>query len=134
LPDESEITFIVEYRCPRCDAALEARSSQADAWLRCPRCGCAALPPAYMKTPRPQPHGPIGPDVLVIGPVRPDPSAPRGSPFRPGCVRRILGLTVLCLSLMAAVNAVYQHLQGPAMFFTLVALASLAFAVYPARR
>jgi DNA-directed RNA polymerase subunit RPC12/RpoP len=127
------MTFIVEYRCPRCDAALEARSSQDYGWLRCPRCGRASLPPEHMHAPRPRARVPLGADVLIIGPERPGASATGRSSFRPGSFRRIAGATALFLSLLIALLSVLEEDRIGALVFTLIALACLAFSVYPAR-
>ena len=63
--EQPEITFIVAYRCPRCHAALEARTSESQTWLRCPKCGRASQPPEHTVTPVSQ-RPPLGDDVLII--------------------------------------------------------------------
>ena len=129
------MTFIVEYRCPRCGAALEARSSQAYGWLRCPQCGRASLPPEHMRTPRPSVRLPLDEDVLIIGPDRPGASASaigRAS-SHPGSFRRIAGASALFLSLLIALLGLLEHDQSVAVVFSLVAMVCLAIAVYPAR-
>jgi hypothetical protein len=65
---ESEITFIVAYRCPQCQAELEARSGLAQGWVRCPKCGRASLPPEHMRAVLGARPVAEGEDVLVIGP------------------------------------------------------------------
>jgi hypothetical protein len=129
----TEITFIVDYHCPRCDAALEARSSQSSGWLRCPRCGRAGLPPEHMRAPRPRAHASLGDDVLIIGPVPPDASATGRSSFRPGSFRRIACASALFLSLLIALLSLLEHDETGAWVFALIALAFLAFTVYPSR-
>lgn len=62
----SEIAFIVSYRCPRCQAALEATTSRLAEWLRCPKCGRASLPPDVL--PRRPVVQPLDEDTLIIGP------------------------------------------------------------------
>jgi hypothetical protein len=39
-----DILFVAVYRCPGCDAALEATEAQDTGWVRCPRCGRPSLP------------------------------------------------------------------------------------------
>jgi DNA-directed RNA polymerase subunit RPC12/RpoP len=133
----TEITFIVEYRCPRCGAALEARSSEAYGWLRCPQCGRASLPPEHMRTPRPSVRLPLDEDVLIIGLDRPGASASASAIGRasshPGSFRRILGASALFLSLLIALLALLEHDQPVAVVFSLVAMVCLAISVYPAR-
>jgi hypothetical protein len=85
---DPDFVFIVTYQCPRCHAALEARASGPPAWLRCPQCGRASLPPEHMRSARPQVDEPD----IVIGsfttngsgalPIRPRPMAPM--PGAPG--------------------------------------------------
>lgn len=65
MPPENML--VVSYRCPRCDAALEARTSEADSWLRCPRCGRASLPPDTSLTPPPLPSSPPLSDDALLG-------------------------------------------------------------------
>jgi DNA-directed RNA polymerase subunit RPC12/RpoP len=74
---EPEITFIVAYRCPQCQAELEARSGLAQGWVRCPKCGRACLPPEHMRVPLGARTATVKTttvgageedDVLVIGP------------------------------------------------------------------
>jgi hypothetical protein len=79
---EPDFIFIVNYQCPRCHAALEARASGPPTWLRCPECGRASLPPEHMRTSR----QPIEESNLLVGtfttngstalPIRPRPMAP----------------------------------------------------------
>ncbi len=125
----SDITFIVEYRCPRCDASLEARTSQADGWLRCPRCGRAGLPPEYMKASPPGARALLGEDVLIIGPDSPDDPARGRPPFR-----RLTSLLAMFMSLLIVLAAVIVQNELAAASFTLVSLVCLAVALYPARR
>jgi len=79
-----DLVFIVNYQCPRCHAALEARESGPPTWLRCPACGRASLPPEQIRATRP----PVEEETLLIGafttgpgalPIRPRPMAPRPS-------------------------------------------------------
>jgi DNA-directed RNA polymerase subunit RPC12/RpoP len=130
----TEMMFIVEYRCPRCDAALEARSSQSYGWLRCPRCGRASLPPEHMRSPRPQARWPPGEDVLIIGPEQPGRSPANRPSSRHGNFRRIAGATALFLSLLISLLSLLDQDRISATIFALIALACLAISVYPARR
>ena len=73
----SDISYIVSYRCPHCQAPLEGRAHRAGTWLRCPRCSRASLPPSSaLSVVPPVPIEP-GEEVLVIGP------APEPSPMTP---------------------------------------------------
>jgi DNA-directed RNA polymerase subunit RPC12/RpoP len=131
----TEMTFIVEYRCPRCDAALEARSGEAFGWLRCPSCGRASLPPEHMRTPRPRtrPSEPPGDDVVIIGPDPTGADATDRSPFRPGSFRRIAGASALFLSLLIALLSLLEQDRIGAMVFTVIAVLCLVFSAYPIR-
>ena len=40
-----QLDVFVTYRCPRCQAELEAPAGPLDGWRRCPRCGRPSLPP-----------------------------------------------------------------------------------------
>ena len=129
----TEMTFIVDYRCARCDAALEARSGQAYGWLRCPRCGRATLPPEHMKTPRRRDRTPLGPDVLVIGPEPSRTSSPARSSYPSGSFRRVAGASAMFLSLLIALLSLLEHDQIGSSVFAIIALVCLAVSVYPAR-
>jgi hypothetical protein len=77
VPGGPEITFVVSYRCPHCQSALEGRTSRPAEWVRCPKCGRASEPPASGLTPEPSPFAAPGEDVLVIGPdPHPTPMTP----------------------------------------------------------
>jgi hypothetical protein len=81
VPEAPEITFIVTYECPRCQAALEARTAESQTWLRCPKCGRASLPPEHMEVEPPARSAPAE-DFLIIGPERLDrltPEPPQGA-------------------------------------------------------
>lgn len=104
---QSEITYIVPYRCPNCQVGLEARTSEANSWLRCPNCGRASLPPEPSRTPRVEPILP-GNDVLVIGPGTDVPGPYSGAPTGyhrsyPGAVRRVV-MTLFVLSSLWALT------------------------------
>ena len=105
---QSEITYIVAYRCPNCQAALEARTSEASTWLRCPKCGRASLPPELVRTPRVDPILP-GDDVLVIGAAADAPGLDSGgsepSRAHPGAIRRVLLAVGILGSLMMLITA-----------------------------
>jgi hypothetical protein len=80
----SGITFIVSYQCPQCGAALEGKTTQPEAWLRCPSCGRASQAPDHAIAP----EAPVSrqlPDeeVLVIGP------APEPTPMTPVAVAAV---------------------------------------------
>lgn len=107
---QTEITYIVAYRCPNCQAALEARTTEANTWLRCPKCGRASLPPDLVRTPRIDPILP-GDDVLVIGTGADVPgldSGEQGAYRRayPGAVRRVV-LAILLLSSLSSVSMAF---------------------------
>jgi hypothetical protein len=76
----SDISYIVSYRCPHCQAPLEGRAHRAGTWLRCPRCSRASLPPSSALSVAPPAPIEPGEDVLVIGP------APEPSPMTPVAV------------------------------------------------
>lgn len=61
---DPDFVFIVNYACPRCHAALEARLSGAPSWLRCPSCGRASLPPEHNRM---APPPMVDDQTLVIG-------------------------------------------------------------------
>jgi hypothetical protein len=44
---DSDLVFLVDYPCPRCQADLVARVGGVPEWLRCPSCGQASLPPEH---------------------------------------------------------------------------------------
>jgi hypothetical protein len=70
------ITFIVAYECPHCQAPLEGRTTRADAWMKCPKCGRASQPPDHAVNPLDQPPVPRD-ELLVIGPdPEPKPMTP----------------------------------------------------------
>jgi hypothetical protein len=134
LTTESEITFIVEYDCVRCGARLEAKSSQADGWLRCPQCGRAGLPPPYMKVPRPRTQASLGDDVLVIGPLPPGALRPGRSGLGRGSVRRISGALALFFLLLTGYFALLDAFGLGAWVFGLITLVCLVLAAFPVRR
>ncbi|WP_406697644.1 transposase [Singulisphaera sp. Ch08] len=117
---QSEITYIVAYRCPNCQAALEARSSEAQTWLRCPKCGRASLPPELVRTPHVDPILP-GDDVLVIGPAAHaaglDSGEPRPSPAYSGAVRRVLLVVgILAAFMMLMTSFVERDFMNVAIY------------------
>lgn len=145
---EAEITFLVSYDCPRCHAALEARTGRVVQWLRCPKCGRAGLPPDHSFRPFRRELFPIDDSVLVIGPqTDPRPMTPvavgavqdgravfqGASPRRPGSVRRIVFASLLFISVtMLMFSALDQSGLGMTLFSAL-ALASLIVIAIPAR-
>jgi DNA-directed RNA polymerase subunit RPC12/RpoP len=134
LATDSEITFIVEYDCVRCGTRLEAKSSAAEAWLRCPQCGRASLPPQYTRVPRPRARAPLGDDVLVIGSSPAGASRSGRSGFGPGSLRRISGASALFFLLLTAYFAFLDQFRLGAVVFGLIAFGCLVFAVLPWRR
>jgi hypothetical protein len=129
-----EITFIVEYRCPRCGAPLEARSSETYGWLRCPRCGRAGLPPEHMRAPRPRAREPLGDDFLIIAADHArTPEAGRAA-FRRGSFRRITAASALFLSLFLALLARLEQDRATAWTFSVIAVFCLGLILYPFRR
>jgi DNA-directed RNA polymerase subunit RPC12/RpoP len=119
LATESAITPNVKYHCPRCHAALEARSSQVNGWIRCARCGRAGLPPESLRKPRTE-----------VG-RRHDARALEQSALRPAHVRRITGVSAMFMALLVALLALLEQSRLGASVFTLIALACLAFSIYP---
>jgi hypothetical protein len=135
--DQPEITFIVAYRCPRCHAALEARTAESHSWIRCPKCGRASLPPEHMRTPSLRPM-PLGDDVLVIGPTTDYPGMLRGTASQPvshpGGARRVaLAVGILASLTMLMISFLEGNGLNVAIFG---ATTVLLFAVlgYTARR
>src|SRR5262245_59725752 len=128
-----EITFIVNYRCSRCHAALEARTADAQTWLRCPECGRASLPPEHMRS-LPRPIASPDEDVLVIGP---DPLGPRtgangslGASGRTGSGRRIaMAVGILISFTMLMISFLDGNATNVAIFgvSTVVLLAVAAY-------
>jgi hypothetical protein len=133
LATDRDITFIIDYDCARCGAALEARSSPAEGWLRCPQCGRAGLPPPYMNTPRPRARAPLSDDVLFIGPTAADAAQPRRSGFGPGSLRRISTGSALFFVLLTAYLGLFQHNSPGAWVFGTVAAILLVLALIPPR-
>ena len=137
--EQSGITFIVGYPCPRCHAMLEARSSDAYGWLRCPRCGRASLPPEHMRMP-PREMPPPPEDVLVIGPspeypgMSPVHSNSRRSPRPSGGVRRLVVATGLILSLTLLVISFLDENALNAMIFGVITLVIFGFLLLSSRR
>ena len=120
MVETPEITYIVTYRCPRCQAKLEARTSESHTWVRCPKCGRANLPPEHSyrrRTVRP----PLGDDVLVIGPSPDFPGsnhapAPRLD-HHTGSVRRIsLAVGILVSLTLLAMAFLDQNMINVAIF------------------
>jgi hypothetical protein len=111
---QPEITFIVTYRCPSCQAALEARTSEAPGWLRCPKCGRASLPPDTVRMPRRDPASASpGEDILVIGPAIEFPGMEPGAgeatrAYPAGSVRRVVLTVGLLMSLMGFATAFFE--------------------------
>jgi len=82
-----DFVFIVNYECPRCHVALENRSSGAPAWLRCPACGRASMPPDHERNAGP-PRSEVDPFLIGVAasataslPLRPRPMAPMPAPM-----------------------------------------------------
>lgn len=133
---EPEITFLVSYRCPRCQAILEARGGLSQGWVRCPSCGRPSLPPETMRSPAvARPSG----DVLVIGPE------PSDRPFGSAQVRSRSPRAVraraaffgagFLLSLLLALLALLDRNPANAMAFCGLAVACpILWAVTSRRR
>lgn len=138
----SDITFIVTYHCPGCQATLEARVGEGPGgWLRCPRCGQSSLPPDTETLPRPRPE-PIGSgddDVLVIGPPTAadrahGPSVLEALGRYPGGVRRVTLGVGLILALGGVITAFLGGHVGGVASFGAVALLLLMSLLAPKRR
>lgn len=129
---QPEITFIVTYRCPRCDAALEARTRESHTWLRCPRCGRASLPPEHMRTPPPPVA--LDDDVLVIGSAPDDVAAPRAGRRHPGGTRRISLAAGILISLTMLMISFVDGNTVNVGIFGVVTLVLFAILGYTARR
>ncbi len=109
-----ELVFFTTFACPRCKFALEADSEGPPAWVRCPRCGRACLPPEIVRRPPSaadfEGAYPIGPEPVGAGPGpgldphRPRPMAamPDPNPPRPSTLRLVLGAGFF-LAILAAV-------------------------------
>jgi hypothetical protein len=61
-----DITFLISYRCPRCNASLEARTGRLAPWLKCPKCKRASQPPEHVARPRARSIFEPNEEVLVI--------------------------------------------------------------------
>lgn len=99
---QPEITFIVTYPCPGCQASLEAKSRATQGWLRCPRCGRASLPPDTVKPPPLDSDPSLDDDVLVIGPGAKEDGAPlrvAAASRYPGGARRVTMAVSLLITL-----------------------------------
>jgi hypothetical protein len=133
---ESEITFIVVYRCPHCAAALEARSGESSSWLRCPKCGRAGRPPEHMRTPPSLPPPP-GDDVLIIGPttdlVAMTPVAqPRPATYS-GSTRRIVFATLLFLAIVMFVLSIVEANFNYALVFGIFGIVFIVLLARPGK-
>jgi hypothetical protein len=148
---DSEITFVVSYSCPRCGAALEARTGRVAPWLKCPKCQRASLPPEHTFRPRVETFA-VTDDVLVIGPEtepeRPSLSSvaaaratvqsfhPAPGSFGEGdpvSIRRVVLTTVLFLSVMMLLFAyLAQNTMGTSIA-SASALICLVLLILPSR-
>ena len=127
---DPDFVFIVNYSCPRCHAALEARASGPPTWLRCPGCGRASLPPEHMRAPRP----PAGEKEVLIGsfttgsealPIRPRPMArmPGAPGVKPPTGRLVLGSGFFLTTFLF----LFSLLEGHAVRSTLFGVAAAVF-------
>lgn len=130
----TDTAFIVSYRCPRCQATLEAGPKQADSWLRCPKCGRPSLPPAFTRAFVPPPA--VEGDVIYIGdfdrlnaipPALPSSSAA-------GSAWRMLFLAGLLICAALLIFSLLDQDVIKASIFGLGALVCLGFLVVPRRR
>ena len=135
-----EITFIVAYPCPRCQAALEVRSGQARDWVRCPKCGRPSLPPEHVRA-VPNLRA-VGEDVLIIGPdpdpgpnTRPFPpahsAAPEVWPFSPRSV--LFGVGFIFTLILGVVSYIDPDWGNPVIYGAL-SLVFLVLWLFPPRR
>ena len=140
---QPEITFVVAYRCPNCQAALEARSSEAQqGWLRCPKCGRASLPPELERTSRVDPglaSAAMGDDILVIGPGIEDsgkePSAGDAARAYPaGAVLRVAFLLAVLVAISGLFMAFRRGSLVSVAIYGLVVLVLFAVAGTMTRR
>lgn len=135
-PEEQAVTedlvFIVNYECPRCHAALETRASGPMAWLRCPKCLRASVPPEFKRA------GPMPlavDELFVIGPtteVTDLPIRPRAmTPMPPTRSRRVRPARLMTVAgfFLATMLAIASMVEGSifprAFLFGLVAVVLL---------
>jgi hypothetical protein len=144
----AELLFIVSYRCPHCQAALEARTRDGrdSSWLRCPKCGRAGLPPDEAVERRHFAPAP-GEDLLVIPDYpEPQPLTPvavseideldySGGPYaqRPPSIRRVVVGTALFIALTMLVFSFLDESRIGTSFFGAVALALLIVLAFLSR-
>jgi hypothetical protein len=130
---DPDFVFIVNYSCPRCHAALEARASGPPSWLRCPSCGRASLPPDHTRSARRSVTF-LDDDTLIIGnfttggaaaplPIRPRGMAPLPSPIaaKTPTAKLVLG-SAFFLSTILFVFSLLDSSGGRAGFFGLAAV------------
>jgi hypothetical protein len=137
---QPEITFIVAYRCPNCQAALEARTSEAQGWLRCPKCGRASLPPDIVRMPRvDRASASPGEDILVIGPSSEFPGLEPGAGdasrrYPAGAVRRVVLTVGLLMSLAGGITAFFEGNLANVAIFGVVVITLCTILGYTTRR
>ena len=139
---ETEFTFIVTYPCPRCHAALEAKTNTLHDWLRCPQCGRASLPPDHTRLPRPirDPKAKTNvedadDDLFVIGPEAGRRAAdPFRSVTRPGGVQRIILATGFLIALTLLFVSVLDRNGMGAILSGFAAIALFGFLLIAGRR
>jgi len=140
---QAEITFVVSYRCPNCQAALEARSSEVQqGWLRCPKCGRASLPPSTVR-PSPAERALATPDedLLVIGSTAEDPGmasdaadAATHRVYPAGAVRRVVMALLILFSVSGLLGAFLRRSPLSVAFFGLTSLILFAMVGSTTRR
>ena len=141
---DPDVVFIVNYSCPRCQAALEARVGGVPGWLRCPACGRASLPPEHNRI-APPPF--VDDRTLILGnfttggaaaslPLRPRPMVAlpprRPAPATP-TTRLILGSGVF-LSTALFVFSLLDSSRGRSVIFGLAAAACLVLLTRQSKR
>lgn len=130
----TDISYIVSYHCPRCQAALEAGPRPTDSWLRCPKCGRPALPPAYSQfaAPAPAAEG----EVVFIGDFNRLSSIPPAVPVTSAAAStwRMVFLAGLLICASLLIFSLLDQDAIKASIFGIGALVCLGFLAIPRRR
>lgn len=131
----TDITYIVSYRCPRCQTQLEAGPRQTDSWLRCPKCGRPSLPPAFSRIIPPAP-APAEGDVVFIGDFDRLNAIPPALPSSPAVTStwRVVFLAGLLICASLLIFSLLDQDALKASIFGIGALVCLGFLAIPRRR
>jgi hypothetical protein len=110
-PVATDITYLITYACPGCNAALQTTSDEADSWLRCPKCGQPSMPPDDYASSAQRTEGQ---DILYLGAdgsIRPPMTSARHAR-----TAQISGLRIaLLLGLLMGVSGLVAGILGQAM-------------------